>query len=149
MPELSFKFSEEALHRLDQLRFRLKVRDRATVVRQALRFLDYRVLEMGDSLPELEKELIPDTPEKWVVKRGPWQIAYFCAKCGAQLSYKVQMEYYGVCPSCGSYSQGTIETVKGVRRKVYTYIPRWWEWIFRGKRSNWHWEEKSEDPTGG
>lgn len=116
------------------------------MVRQALRFLDYRVLEQGASLPELEKELTPDTPEDWVVRRGPWESVYFCVKCGGELSYNVKMGRHGICPLCGNTEGCTIiETVLKARRKVYTYIPKWWERLFLMKKPHWHWENKPGD----
>ena len=80
-------------------------------------------------------------PEK--INTGPWQIAYFCVKCKAELSTDTRMYSHGMCPFCGNYTPGTIvATTLKARRKIYTYVPSWWERIFYFKKPVWHWEEK-------
>lgn len=143
MSVFTFRFSEAATHRIDEMKFLLKVRDRSDVLRIALRDLDVRLKE---GTVEVSEEEEPDTPKEWVVKYGPWEVSYFCSHCDEEVS-ETTVYSTAVCPHCGDHDGVKVgDVTQRARRQVYTYIPKWWEWLFYGKRSCWHWEYLPEPP---
>lgn len=70
------------------------------------------------------------------VKMGPWRPYHYCTECGAQLDERTRMYSGAICPACGhkSIHASTIcDTYVMAERKVYTFVPKWWQFWRRSK----------------
>jgi predicted RNA-binding Zn-ribbon protein involved in translation (DUF1610 family) len=76
-----------------------------------------------------------------VIKYGPWEKHYFCLECDAWLSKDVII-FSEICPECGASGSILLPHRIRVRRKAYTCVPTVLERIFKGQRTQWHWETR-------
>ena len=62
------------------------------------------------------------------MKYGDWEYDIVCKYCKSELSDEELYYGLGVCIKCGADSDSTIcDHEKIIYRRVYTYVPRWFE----------------------
>jgi hypothetical protein len=71
------------------------------------------------------------------MNRTSWRAAWFCASCGIEMTWNVQMNSHGVCQRCGASSGHTIvDCIEISKRAVW---PKWRPWKY-------YWEFAEEPP---
>lgn len=72
-----------------------------------------------------------------------WHGVRVCSECYVHLNNGIYYYNHGICPFCGHNSNGTIcDSFDAIYRKVFTYIPQWWQiW----KEREYFIEAKDED----